>query len=217
MVREHEPVTIAGVTYPSHYKAAVVLSLQTGIPEGTIRLRIRRGYADKWILHPGHLSNRACTDHTGREFPTVKEMCKAWGIAYGTVAKRLERGVGLKTALTAQPMWTRRHEGRPVTDHTGREFRSVTAMCQAWRIDRRTWLGRINAGWSLERSLTEPPPPIRMPRQDHTGRSFPTAEAMCLAWGQTSRRVRARLVMGWSLERALTTPGRRWSRGGRGI
>ena len=217
MIREHESVTVAGVTYPSLYKAAVALSQQTGIPEGTIRLRIRRGYADKWILHPGHLSNRACTDHTGREFPTVKEMCKAWGIAYGTVTKRLERGVGLKTALTAPPMWTRRHEGRPVTDHTGREFRSVTAMCQAWRIDRRTWLGRVNAGWSLERSLTEPPPPIRMPRQDHTGRVFPSAEAMCAAWGQTSRRVRARLVMGWSLERALTAPGRRWSRGGRGI
>lgn len=159
MIRQHKSVTVAGVTYPSPYKAAVALSLQTGIPEGTLRLRISRGYADKWILHPGRLFHRACTDHTGREFPTVKAMCKAWGIAYGTVAKRLERGVGLKTALTAQPMWTRRHEGRPVTDHTGREFRSVTAMCQAWKIDRRTWLGRITAGWSLERSLTEPPPP----------------------------------------------------------
>lgn len=217
MIREHEPVTIAGVTYPSPYKAAVALSLQTGIPEGTIRLRISRGYADKWVLHPGRLSYRPTVDHTGREFPTVKAMCKAWGIAYGTVVKRLERGVSLKTALTAQPMWTRRHEGRPVTDHTGRGFRSVTAMCQAWGIDRRTWLGRIAAGWSLERSLTEPPPPIRMPRQDHTGKVFPSAEAMCVAWGQTSRRVRGRLVMGWTLEQALTVPGRRWRGGDSGL
>ena len=163
MIREHEPVTVAGVTYPSPYKAAVALSLQTGIPEGTIRLRIRRGYADKWILHPGRLSYRACTDHTGRE------------------------------------------------------FRSVTAMCQEWKIDRRTWLGRVNAGWSLERSLTEPPPPIRMPRQDHTGRVFPSAEAMCVAWGQTSRRVRGRLLLGWTLERALTAPGRRWRGGDSGF
>lgn len=221
MTRQHKSVTVAGVAYPSPYKAAVALSQQTGIPEGTLRLRISRGYADKWILHPGRLSYQACADHTGQEFPTVKAMCAAWGQHYGTVVKRLERGATIEQALTERPRWARRHEGQAVADHTGRWFPSVTAMCAVWGVDRRTWNYRIAAGWSVERALTEEPsherPAIRIPRQDHTGRVFPTAEAMCLAWGQTSRRVRGRLFLGWSLKQALTAPGRRWSRGGRDI
>lgn len=214
---KHESVTVAGVTYPSPYKAAVVLSQQTGIPEETLRMRIKRGYADKWILHPGRLSYRACTDHTGREFPTFRAMCAAWGQRYITVAKRLERGATIERALTEQSRWTRRHEGRIVADHTGRWFRSVSAMCEAWGIGRRTWNYRIAAGWSVERALTEDPcherPAVPMPRQDHTGRVFPSAEAMCAAWGQTSRRVRGRLLLGWTLAQALATPARK-RRGG---
>lgn len=100
MIREHKSVTIAGVTYPSPYKAAVALSLRTGIPEGTIRLRISRGYADKWILHPGRLSYRACTDHTGRVFPTAEAMCLAWGQTSRRVRARLVMGWALERALT---------------------------------------------------------------------------------------------------------------------
>ena len=212
MTKRHEPVTIAGVTYPCPYKAAVVLAMQTGIPEETLRMRISRGYADKWILFPGRLSCRACTDHTGREFPTFRAMCAAWGKRYITVAKRLERGATIERALTEPSRWTRRHEGRIVADHTGRWFPSVNAMCAAWGVERRTFNYRLAAGWSQERALTEQSlhehPAIRMPRQDHTGREFPTAEAMCLAWGQTSRRVRGRLRCGWTLEQALTAPSR---------
>ena len=212
---KHESVTVAGVAYPSPYKAAVVLSLQTGIPEETLRWRIKRGYADKWILHPGRLSYRVCTDHTGRRFPTFRALCAAWRQPEKRAAKRLAKGWQLERALTAPPMkpW----DPVPCTDHTGRWFPSVTAMCAAWGIERRTWNYRRAVGWSVERALTEEPshehPEIRIPRQDHTGRVFPTAEAMCLAWGQTSRRVRGRLLLCWSLKQALTTPARK-RRGG---
>ena len=42
MIREHEPVTIAGVTYPSHYKAALALSQQTAITPGGRSPRSKR-------------------------------------------------------------------------------------------------------------------------------------------------------------------------------
>lgn len=41
-------------------------------------------------------------------------------------------------------------------DHTGREFVSITKMCQFWEISEQLYRSRLKAGWSVEKALTTP-------------------------------------------------------------
>lgn len=45
--------------------------------------------------------------------------------------------------------------GKIVTDHLGNEFESLSAMARAYGMSDRTLRGRLQRGWTLERSLTE--------------------------------------------------------------
>ena len=51
-------------------------------------------------------------DHTGREFPTFRAMCEAWGVSPGLVRERLHKlGWSLKNALTTPAL--KRSQWRP--------------------------------------------------------------------------------------------------------
>lgn len=91
------------------------------------------------------------------------------------------------------------------TDHTGRVFRGVGAMCAHWHIDPKTYRERLARGWALERALSEPTV-CATPARDHTGRDFPSMTDMAKAWGLPPRTLQRRLDRGWDLERALTAP-----------
>lgn len=42
----------------------------------------------------------------------------------------------------------------PIKDHTGKEFSSITALCEYYGIERKTYCQRIKRGWSVEDALT---------------------------------------------------------------
>lgn len=45
--------------------------------------------------------------------------------------------------------------GKPIKDHTGKEFSSITALCEYYGIERKTYCQRIKRGWSVEDALTK--------------------------------------------------------------
>lgn len=45
--------------------------------------------------------------------------------------------------------------GKAIKDHEGKEFPSITALCEYYGIERKTYLQRIKRGWSQKRALTE--------------------------------------------------------------
>lgn len=100
----------------------------------------------------------------------------------------------------------------PCTDHTGRGFPSVSAMCRAWGIPPVHYHNRRRRGWSLERALTVLPGTRAGGICDHLGRWYPTREAMRRAWGISRDAYATRRRRGWSLERTLTEPSRDYSR-----
>lgn len=52
------------------------------------------------------------TDHTGRDYPSFKAMCEAWGVDPGVVSSRLHKmGWSLKNALTTPAL--KRSQWRP--------------------------------------------------------------------------------------------------------
>lgn len=95
---------------------------------------------------------KKCTDFNGREFNSISDMCKQYGISVATFCQRYKmRHWSLKDSLTKVP----RQKG--FTDHLGNKFKSVTEMCEFWKIPRSRFCDRyFTYKWDIERALTQP-------------------------------------------------------------
>ena len=98
-------------------------------------------------------------------------------------------------------------------DHLDNEYKSVSAMCAAYRIPISTFNGRIQRGWTLKDALTipteKPGPKVkhRKPIPDHKGRVWPSVGAMCEYWKIPEKVYWSRKrLLKWPLEKILTTP-----------
>lgn len=177
----------------------------------TFANRLRRGKSLQEALTTpadARASARPTTDHTGREFPSVKAMCEAWDLDVSTFRHRLELGMSLREALTVPKNAT--PSAKTAKDHTGQEFGSIQDMCKAWGIDYTLYANRVAHGWDTGRALTEP---IRersgtVPATDHLCRTFPSVTAMCREWGISPGVYKERLREGMDTEEALTMPNR---------
>lgn len=101
--------------------------------------------------------SKPCKDHTGKRYPTLSDMCKAYNIKLETFRRRTEvYKWSLEKALTTP---VKPNGGQYCYDHNGTRFKSVTLMCEHWGIDRKTYSYRIKQGLSVEEALTLPPAP----------------------------------------------------------
>lgn len=156
-------------------------------------------------------TKKPCRDHLGNEYPSVPEMCAAYGIPFSTYTGRLSRGWTLEQALTVAtettaPKVNPRKE--KVHDHEGNEFVSIGAMCRHWGIDEKVyWSRKRLLGWPLDKILTEP---VRdtaanaISVEDHEGTRFGSISEMCRHWGIGLSTYRERRRRGWDVGRALT-------------
>lgn len=174
-----------------------------GIPRSTYNSRLRNGWTIEEALTDTGQCKRfiPCTDHTGRKFPSLNAMCRAWYVTSKTYNERRERGWTLEEALTGTGPY---RAGTPCSDHAGREYTSITAMCDHWGISSSALSNRLRNGWTLEEALTG-----KCSCTDHTGQTFPSQNAMCRAWGVNRHTFSERLARGWTLEQALTSPKQR--------
>lgn len=144
-----------------------------------------------------------CTDHTGRRFPSVAAMCRAWGIPPVHYYNRRRRNWSLERALSV-PVGAR-HGG--CHDHLGAWFPSQRAMCDHWGVDRDVFDVRRCRNWSLERALTTPyHEPFRPVVDPETGMEYRSAAAMARACGIRPLVMQARLRKGLT-GAALVFPG----------
>lgn len=95
-----------------------------------------------------------------------------------------------------------------VTDHTGRQFDSLLAMCKYYKINCDTYLIRIKRGWTKEKALTTPIEcrSIRSIPIDHLGNRYNSIKDMCATYGLPVSAFVSRRKMGWSLDKSLLTP-----------
>lgn len=100
--------------------------------------------------------SNACTDHKGREFPSMRAMCKAWGVDWRLFMHRRQRRWPLDKALTAPKADLSNLPGKPVTDYAGRGFPSIAAMARWYGLPYTTVYWRLRYGWHPERVALEP-------------------------------------------------------------
>ncbi len=94
-----------------------------------------------------------------------------------------------------------------VKDHLGKEFDTITEMCNHWHIDRHTFTRRKKRGYSLKECLIGKPHKVF----DHLGNSFSSEKVMSEHYGIPLTAYVSRKNKGWTLQRRLTTPLRDWS------
>lgn len=144
--------------------------------------------------------NGTVTDHKGKEYPSEKAMCNAYGINYSSYRSQRRRGIPIAECLTPK-------KKQIVKDHLGNEFENKTAMCSHYNIDVSTFTNRTQKGWSLKKALTTPSAKSAetLSCKDHKGKKFTSQSAMCKKYGIELGTYQRRLERGWSIERALTT------------
>ncbi len=96
-------------------------------------------------------TNDDCTDHKGKKFSSVKDMCEAYGIDKLTYQRRLERKWSKEQALTT-PIDTTVH-GRQVTDPLGTTYPMLKDMLEAHNTNITTYLERTRKGYSMAEAL----------------------------------------------------------------
>ena len=69
---------------------------------------------------------------------------------------------------------------KPVTDETGRKFKSISEMADFYGIKRRTLTWRLKRGYSMKNALRKDAF-RKIPVTDFKGREFESQRAMCKA------------------------------------
>lgn len=160
----------------------------------TYRLKTRAGLSPREIF--SNVSRKGlrtkftvpCKDHLGNEYHTTRAMCEAWNIDYDLYLARLRNGFSVQKALeklTPRDKDAALYNG--LVDMNGVKYKTLTAMCQAWGVSVKCFVGRIERGWSFEEALSIPAdtsnPVKRHSRvSDHVGNKFTSVNAMCKYW-----------------------------------
>lgn len=142
----------------NEYKSANERSKKYNINSGTVKYRLQ----NKWDLEDAltkektYGGGRACKDHLGNEYRSIKEMCLFWNIDRGIVYQRLRAGWSLERALTEQNLRVTGNSGRrrKCRDHLGNEYMSLKEMCNKYGIAESKFLNRLSHGWDLQKALT---------------------------------------------------------------
>lgn len=138
-------------------------------------------------------------DHAGREYPSLDDMCAAWGILKSDYAQNIRNGLDLGRALTERTARPKRPK-----DHTGAEWPSINAMCKAWGIDKTVLRSRLELGWTLEQILTHPEDSSHTIKcRDHLGNEYDSQREMLAAWGVTHGTFKHRQARGHTLQACL--------------
>ena len=181
-----------------------------GITERAYQERIKNGWTiEKTLTTPvKRIKPTPCTDHRGRTYASVAQMCQRYGIGYYTYDYRIKHGWTMEEALTT-PAGRKKPEGKKCADHFGRMFDSGSVMCRKYGITFSAYKNRLDAGWSKKDALTTP---VRNTAcKDHRGRTYASVAQMCREYGISPKVYRYRIASGWSRKKALTTPVRQTS------
>lgn len=129
-----------------------------GIDRSVYESRIRIGWDLKRALteekHVHGFTKKACTDHLGKRYDSIKDMCNAYNIKVVTFNTRIKNGWSLSDALTKE-VGERGCNRKKCKDHLGNTYSSISRMCLAYGIDTALYRTRLRQGWQLEDVLTK--------------------------------------------------------------
>lgn len=105
-----------------------------------LRDRLKQGYSLEYTLTMGRTKiskpGVLCTDHTGKEYKSIKDMCDHWGIDRRLYVARMRYGWTVKEALTTKVHKPRKnneeHTKIECIDHLGNEYTDRNGLVGTW-------------------------------------------------------------------------------------
>lgn len=141
-----KPQLIHGIRYESIVAACRAYE----IPYTTVYRRLQKGMSVEDAVTFPNLSSARSVDYLGREYPSLRQMAKAYGISQATLNYRLDKGVALKKALDKDFSLRKCH------DHLGQVFTSAVERARHWGQEPTLVYGRLSRGWTVKDALTIP-------------------------------------------------------------
>ena len=124
--------------------------------------RLLNGADKTEYLDPNITGFARYTDHKGNAYSSITEMCAAYHVKISTFDNRRNHGWNLQDCLEGRNYRTPRkpgaktYTGKKCEDHTGKQYESTKAMCNAYGIYPATFCKRMSRGATLEEALTKP-------------------------------------------------------------
>ncbi len=146
-------------------------------------------------------------DHLGNVYSSIDKMLESYGINKNVYYNRITTlGWNKEQALTT-PVNSNGHYDGKITFH-GKQYRSLSELCDCYRISYGMVESRLKRGWDLEKSI-QPKLASHSNWQesiDHKGNKYPSFKRMCEQYNQCPSVVKRRLSQGLSLQEALEKP-----------
>ena len=160
------------------------------------------------------------TDHLGKSYNSVKEMCEAYNVRPALYGQRRRRGYTVQEALVGRRLtkeespngtyYARPLNGQKVCkDHLGNEFPSIKVMCEYYNVSPSVYCRRIKAGSPIDVALLGKRKASGRIVTDHLGNTYDSVSEMCRAYNVNPTKTLGRLKSGWSVEDALTKASRK--------
>lgn len=182
-----------------------------GVSEGAFRSRCNAGHSlEEALTGKGIRKSRPkrdiCTDHLGRKFSSIKEMCNHWGITPYMFNSRYAAGYSIEQCLTGEGIAN--SKANKYIDYLGNSFETLREMCDYWGVKSATFHSRYKAGWTLEQCLIgREDKGNKNGCKDHLGKYFSSVKQMLVHWGVSEKVFNYRSKAGYSLEQCLTGEG----------
>ena len=198
----------------NEYPSLTAMCEAYGVKRSSYNNRIKIGWTQRQALGLDTPPDDAITPipsccPKGEKYSSIKAMCDAYRINSRTYRDRLESKWTQRQALglDAPPEYT--NSPKSSCCPKGGRYSSVKAMCDAYKINIKSYRSRLNLGWTQRQALGVDEPPngvmkaMGKPSVCPNGEEFPTIKAMCDAYGVTFWTYKNRLKSGLTQRQAL--------------
>lgn len=132
--------------FDSYYTSADKIAEKFELNSATVRKHI--DHIEQYLI-----SLDICV-YEDKVYKTITDVSCACKVSETTICKRLNSGMDWVSAITLKSNGS--NANKPITDHLGNEYSSVTEMCLRYSIPQSTYYRRKGKKWSLEKILTTP-------------------------------------------------------------
>ncbi len=133
-----------------------------------------------------------CTDHKGKKYESITEMCLAYEISPTLYLKRIERGWSVQEALEGK---------QPYFSRDGIDYYSQKEVCEKFGIHPNSFRLKLKKGFTIDEIVDK----VAFKTEDHLGNKYKNEADMCEAYKIRMSTYRARLRAGLSKKDALTS------------
>lgn len=134
-----------------------------------------------------------CTDHTGKSFESIKDMCEHWGTSTGAFGWYKSQGCTLKECLT-------KHKDDSIVDNEGRWFPNQQKLCKYHNLNPDTFRHKKKT-MSIADIIRDGKRPDYV--LDPFGNQFGTYKNMCEYYNTSYDTYMSRRIRNWSILEAL--------------